>query len=85
VSRHHPGPALFVTPTAPGRSTTLAVWSPGGRLAGRGDDVGMIAAVANAVVIEHRSALVTGDDGRCVAITHTADGRTVEAIAHTAI
>ena len=80
--RHQPSPGLFVTTTVPGRSTTLRVWTCGGHLAGRSDDLGIAAAITNAVILEHGSALISGEDGRCLLVTTSTTGLTVEARSH---
>ncbi|MDP1793667.1 MAG: hypothetical protein Q8K63_05970 [Acidimicrobiales bacterium] len=78
-----PGPALFVTSTALGRATSLSVWTADGHHSGRSNDVGMAAAIAKAVVAEHQSALVSGDDGRCVLVHMSATtGLAVEPLAY---
>ena len=80
--RHRPGPALFVTTTMPGRLKPLRVWTSNGHLAGRSDDLGMTAAITNAVIAEHGSALVSGEDGRCLLFTTCTTGLTVEPLSH---
>ena len=80
--RHQPGPALFVTTTTPGRLTPLRVWTSDNHLAGRTDDLGMAAAITNAVIAEHGSALISGEDGRCLLVTASAAGLTVEPLCH---
>jgi hypothetical protein len=64
-----PGPALFVTPTTPGRATVLSVWSPTGEAVGRSTDVGMTAAITKAALTDNTTVIVSGDDGRCVLVT----------------
>jgi hypothetical protein len=64
-----PGPALFVTPTAPGQAIVLSVWSPAAELIGRSADVGMTAAITKAALTDNPSVTVSGDDGRCVLVT----------------
>ena len=80
--RHPPGPALFVTTTMPGRLTLLRVWTLDGHLAGRSDDLGMAAAITNAVIAKHGSALISGEDGRCLIVTTSTTGLTVEPLCH---
>ncbi|MGD9794574.1 MAG: hypothetical protein AB7V43_13940 [Acidimicrobiia bacterium] len=70
--RHQPVPALFVTATTQGQLTHLSVWTPDAHLAGRANDLGMAAAIASAVVTKHGSALISGEDGRCVLTRSTA-------------
>lgn len=80
--RHQPSPALFVTTTMPGQSTPLRVWTSDGHLAGRTDDLGMAAAITNAVIAEHGSAIISGEDGRCLLVTPSTTGLTVEPLSH---
>lgn len=80
--RHQPGPALFVTTTMPGRLTPLRVWTSDGHLAGRSDDLGMAAAITNAAIAKHGSALISGEDGRCLLVTTSSTGLTVEPLSH---
>lgn len=80
--RHQPGPALFVTTTMPGRLIPLRVWTCDGHLAGRSDNLGIAAAIVNAVILEHGSALIGGEDGRCLHVATSTTGLTVEPLSH---
>lgn len=80
---HQPGPALFVSSTALGRTTWLSVWTADAHHSGRSNDVGIAAAIAKAVLAEHQSALVSGSDGRCLLVHMSATtALTIESLAH---